>query len=85
MVLSLVTPCHEEKPFHADQKSYFYGTKEPYILLHEALRQAPLVAKERNLPLQSVEALIDQKKQIWPFSIFPTYVDVRILNRELDD
>lgn len=56
---------------------------DPDISLESALLQVPVVAKERNLPEEEVEALVLAESVDSPFT--EAYVNVLSLNRALDE
>lgn len=56
---------------------------DPHISLESALVQVPVVAKARNLPEEKIKALVLAESVDSPFT--GTYVNVLLLNRELDE
>jgi len=66
-----------------EKEGFFIAHHEPYILIEDAFQQAPQIAVARGISLEQLHKLIEKNTQEWPFYIFPTYVDVRVLNRAL--
>lgn len=88
----IVVPFLVSFPFHVQKEEmikhertcYFKASSGPYLLLEDANAQAEKIAKVRGLRVDKVYALIAKTATRWPLQIFPSTVDVELLNHELD-